>query len=72
MKFEIWSEGYRATGNSGVATFLGYGEGIDFKCACDDLAKSDLKFKQYYDPLKLTYWGCRLFSNSQDARKFFG
>jgi len=72
MQYSIWSEGYRATGNSSGANFEGVGHGETFREACDDLARRDQVFAKYYNPEKLTLWGCRLFDNESDARKSFG
>jgi hypothetical protein len=73
--FEIWSEGFRATGDIGTAHKHGEQEGEDFADACrkqfaddppNDWGRSD------FDPDRLTYWGCRLFDNEADARERFG
>lgn len=71
-EFDIWSEGYVATGQSSGATLLGYAKGEDFVQACVNLAKQDREFASYFDKDRMTYWGCRLFDNSSDARKSFG
>ena len=72
MEFSIWSEGYRATGGYGHAQYEGVGHGETFQEACDDLARRNQVFNKYYDPERLTSWGCRLFDNESDARKSFG
>ena len=72
MRIEIWSEGYRATGERGSATLHGVVEAKSLKEACAKLAASDPEFARYYDPKHGTYWGCRLFGNEQDARELFG
>ena len=71
-QFDIWSEGYACTGEAGPAFCLGTYYGNSFKEACDSLAKTDPGFAKYYDPKRLTYWGCKLFDNETDARKTFG
>lgn len=71
--YEIWLEGYAATGNRGTARYLGSSAGRSFKDACRRAlisAGSDLK--NYYDPVKNTYWGCNFYDNEADARKYFG
>lgn len=67
-KFEIWSEGFSATGQYSKAQFYGVVEADTFKTACD------LKFQgeDTYSPEDLTLWGCQLFDNENDARKSFG
>lgn len=70
--YEIWSEGFNATGESGRATFHGASIGVDFKDACDRFAENNKDFKYYYSPERLTYWGCRLFDNHADAAVSFG
>ncbi|EBF8123335.1 hypothetical protein ACVY1S_002049 [Salmonella enterica subsp. enterica] len=71
MKYQIWSEGYEATGNSGSAELLGEVEADDFASACSALFEGTDREK-YFNKQRLTYWGCRLFDNEQDAKKSFG
>lgn len=66
--YAIWSEGYRATSEVGDATFHGEAKGTSFKDACENFFKKD----PYFDAVRLTYWGCELFDNEEDARKSFG
>lgn len=87
MEFEIWMEGYRATGESGTATYEGKWEGETF----DDAVKKYVFVKDLghlYDKgsrflprdengimkeeVAHRIWGCRLFNNEADARKSFG
>lgn len=70
--FDIWCEGYAATGQSSGATVLGHCEGINFKEACKNLAKKDNEFARYFNEERMTYWGCRLYDNGSDARKSYG
>lgn len=70
MKYQIWSEGYEATGNSSGADLLGEAEANDFASACSVLFEGS-EHAKYFDKQRLTYWGCRLFDNEQDARKAF-
>lgn len=72
MKYEVWMEGYLATGMEGIpqgATLVGEVEADSFKDACDLFYGNDTF---HYNPQRLTYWGCKLFDNEQDARKNFG
>jgi hypothetical protein len=70
--YEIWSEGFAATGERGTAMLHGTEEGDSFQDACDKLAKRDSEFAKDYDSKTLAYWGCRLFNNEAAARKEFG
>ena len=69
--YEIWAEGFVATGENGPADLLGINSGFTFKEACINLAARKKEFARYFDPERLTYWGCRLFDNEADARKSF-
>lgn len=71
MKYQIWSEGYEATGNSGCAELMGEVEAGDFTSACSALFEGT-EHEKYFDKQRLTYWGCRLFDNEQSAKKSFG
>ena len=67
-KFDIWSEGYAATGESNTAMYHGTVYAPTFKKACDIYFKDN----SFYDPKDLTFWGCSLFDNEADARRSFG
>lgn len=67
-EFNIWSEGYEATGNHSPATLHGTVKAETFKDACDSFFKDD----KLYDPENLTYYACRLYDNFEDARRTFG
>lgn len=72
--FEIWAEGWAATGDNGSAQLLGIGRGKTFLEACQDLANRKPEFaKQFaiHDGIP-THWGCRLFDNERLARASFG
>jgi hypothetical protein len=71
--YQIWIEGYRATGEEGNAQFLGAFSGDDFQDACIKAMKA-LKWdiNTYYDYERNTFWGCRLYDNEVDARRYFG
>lgn len=66
--FEIWSEGFAATGQSGPAALLATVEASSFREACD----KHLENSPNYDAAAGTHWGCHLFDNEADARKSFG
>lgn len=76
-KFDVWLEGYRATGEHGTAQLIGEGvEAETFPEACvkamldNNWGAADLE--KYYDKERNTYWGCRFFDNEKDARASFG
>lgn len=66
--YEIWAEGYAATGQSGSAQLIGHSSGDSFREACDRF----FRFDGLYDSKRLTYWGCRLFESEAQARRNFG
>lgn len=72
MIYDIWSEGFVATGQSSGAIHHGTAEGKTLKEACINLADQNKEFKEYFNEERMTYWGCKLFDNSVDARKSFG
>lgn len=85
-EFEIWAEGYVATGEHGTATLVGKGTGETFDEAVRDYmsktpnhgieeyTKAFRVTEEQYKNLKSNWciWGCRLFDNEADARKSFG
>lgn len=66
--WDIWCEGYVATGERGVAQHLATVTHYTFKEAC----AAYFKDAYCYDPTSNTYWACRLFDNAADARRSFG
>lgn len=72
-KWNIWIEGYSATGQNSRADFKGSFEGKTFKEACITwVATLDDNNKQYFSEETLTYWACKMFDNEVEARKSFG
>lgn len=72
VEYAIWSEGFRATGESGTARYHGKAKGSSFAEACAWYATKNPIWARYFDEINLTYWGCKLFDNEADARKRFG
>lgn len=77
MKYEIWMEGYLATGMEGQpkrAGCLGKVEAETFVEACDKLCSSTAFQKRYgtYHKESNSVWGCKLFNNEAEARRSFG
>ena len=73
-KFEVWTEGYAATGESGKATFHGEFKGETLKDAVIKWRNTltDPHSVKCVDLDRMTFWGCRFFDNETDARKSFG
>lgn len=72
-EYDVWIEGHQATGDSSTASKLGTFEASSFRVACIAWASTlDPDGQELFDQEALTYWGCRLFDNEQDARKAFG
>lgn len=77
MYYQVWTEGYSATGDFSKAILHGTVESYSFKDACDSLFAGNPEFNGHkgqstYSSENLTLWGCRLFDNEIDARKAFG
>ena len=70
LKFEVWLEGYKATGESRQAEFLGIHEASSFQEACKNAIKEWQD--EFYDEENNSYWGCGFFDNEIDARERFG
>ena len=72
--FEVWTEGYSATGNSSKATFHGRFKGETFRDAVIAFKESvtDEYSRKCIDVDEMTLWGCRFFDNQADASKSFG
>ena len=72
--FEVWIEGYAATGEYEKAQFLGKYKSKSFKGACM-LAMIEKKFtnlKTNYEEKINAYWRRKFFDNENDARKSNG
>jgi len=67
-KFEIWSEGFIATGEQATATYHGTIMANSFKEACRYMFYKRTDF----DSKRLTLWGCRLYDNEMNARRTYG
>lgn len=73
--FEVWSEGYAATGESSPAQFHGKYEAETFKEAVYKYVETlSPKSKECFtdNEYGLRFWGCRFYDNEKDARKFCG
>lgn len=84
--FEIWMEGFEATGQSGCAQKLGNAKGDTFDDAVRDYmertpghlieayTRDSFRSDEAYENRRSNWkvWGCALFDNEADARKAFG
>jgi len=76
MIYQIYSEGYLATGMEGIpagAYYHGEAEGETFKEACIKFfsdPKNDTG--RNFDSERMSYWACRLYDNLKDAQKSYG
>ena len=73
--WDVWSEGYAATGDRSGARLEGQVDAETFPEACRKACVDSGKWKEEpggFDPKGLTVWGCRLFDSESDARKTFG
>lgn len=73
-EFEIWMEGYAATGESSDAQFIGKIMAETFNEACEKLRPGELDKNEdgtyrYKTP---SIWARHLYDNETDARKAFG
>lgn len=69
-RFDIWVEGYEATGQSSPAQYIGSAEGVTFEEAVR--AWYEKHPSSSFDPQMLTLWGCRHFPTEEEARRSFG
>ncbi len=74
MKYQLWTEGYQATGESSGAQYHGEWEGETFRDAVIAFRDSltDKYSRDCINIERLTFWGCEFFDNKNDARKSFG
>lgn len=71
-QYQIWTEGYIATGESSGATYHGLSKGETFKQAIENFMEENDWDKKLYNSERLTFWGCKFYDNEADARKTFG
>jgi len=70
-KYEVWLEGFAATGEHGRARFVTSTYAYSFAEACDAAVEA-LGDDSHYNRERLTYWGCRFFEDEAGARRAFG
>jgi hypothetical protein len=71
-RFEVWMEGYQASGNSAKARKIGETEAESFVDACAKLMSVPPWNDGSFNPKGPSYWGCGLYDNEIAARKVFG
>lgn len=70
-EWDIWMEGYSATGEHGTAHKVATVTARTFRSACKKwAAKTDQP--SLFNERSLSYWSCGLYDNEADARKTFG
>ena len=84
--YEIWMEGYAATGESSGAQMIGVGPGNTFDEAVENYMSKNPEHgiepngpgryvsEEAYNSRRSNWniWACSLFDNESDARKSFG
>lgn len=83
--WEIWSEGYAATGERGDATLHGrfpgktFDEAVEYanehnKLGAERNTRNRYMSDEYWNNRRSNWniWACNLFDNETDARKSFG
>lgn len=75
--YEIWVEGYAATGEHGTARLIGKAEGDTFQSAVFSWLEENPDYEKKYGNFRITHermflWGCELFSSEIESRKSFG
>lgn len=70
--WEVWTEGYAATGERSPAMFHGTYHARTFKLAIEQWLDEYTDRWKSYDADRLTFWGCKFYDNERDARAFLG
>lgn len=73
--FDIWVEGYCATGNESEAQYLGSVTAVSFREAVKKWAQQNpgaVITDTSVATDEFRYWGCRLFESEEKARLAFG
>lgn len=74
MKHELWEQGFKVTGMTAKAQFLGEFEGETFMDAYLEMVKEKYGNEppDYVNLSEPVIWGVRIFNNEADARESFG
>lgn len=70
--FEVWIEGYTATGQHEQAYTLGTFEANTFEEACMKAMIANNWDLSSYNAKSNSYWACKFFDNEEEARKSHG
>ena len=70
--YDVWMEGFRATGESATAQHIGSARGTTFEEACRTLLRAGHSLSEHYDSTRNSVWGCRLYPTEMEARRTFG
>ena len=70
--YNIWMEGYVATGEYGTHSLLGTSKGNTFKEAVVKWVSNHPDYKSLFDENRLTIWGCKLYPTEEEAKRTFG
>ena len=66
--FDVWLEGYDATGDYSPDRYFGNYSARTFKSACVKAMRDngflEEDIKQYYNRRKNTFWGCRFYDHN--------
>lgn len=73
-KYNIYEEGYRATGEYGPARLIGSAEGETFLDACNNHVADNPELEKLYQVKDgvASHWACKWFDNLSDAQEFVG
>lgn len=72
--YQIWIEGYQATGGHAGASYVGEAEGNNLNEAVFNLYKQRNITRRLdkHEDGHYTHWACRFYSSEHEARKSFG
>ena len=72
--WEVWTEGFRVTGQQESAVFHGRYKGVTFDDALVAFRDKieDERSRKLVNLKSRSYWGCRFFDNGEDAKRAYG
>lgn len=74
-EFQVWVEGFAMNGEQEGARYLGTYEAETFAEACTLAVDKNFSvggIKRHWDQERLTWFGCHMYDNGNDAVKSFG
>lgn len=71
-KYSVFMEGFMIQGmdSAAKASFIGTVEATSFADACEKALQKEGHDMTLFNKERLTYWGCKLYDNMDDASKF--